>query len=97
MEKDTYDKYKMFKNFLHNELHVTKEDIRSWIQEAIKEEVTKVVSNTYSYNSVQDLLRQAIFRNDDFWINDKRLRDDIKQEVAKQILETLNIKIDIGK
>ncbi len=27
------EKYKMFKQFMHNELGITKEDIREWVKE----------------------------------------------------------------
>jgi hypothetical protein len=29
------DKWIMFKNYMHNEMGITKEDIRQWIEEAV--------------------------------------------------------------
>lgn len=29
------DKWSLFKNYLHNELGITKEDIREWLEEAV--------------------------------------------------------------
>ena len=31
------DKYRMFKNYMYNDLGITKEDIKHWTKEAIKE------------------------------------------------------------
>ena len=41
------NKYKMFKNFMMNELQITKEDIKEWIYESIKEGSKKVVKQAY--------------------------------------------------
>jgi len=40
----TNNRYKMFRNFLFNEMKLEKEDIKLWVQEAIAEEVTKLIS-----------------------------------------------------
>jgi len=32
------NKWLMFKNYMHNELGITKEDIRQWIQEAVQQQ-----------------------------------------------------------
>jgi hypothetical protein len=32
------DKYTLFKNFMHNELGISREDIREWVKESVKEE-----------------------------------------------------------
>ena len=56
------DKYAMFKNFMHNELGITKEDIREWVRESVQEEVRKVVNNTFDSFSVEDECRKEIRR-----------------------------------
>ena len=33
------DKWVMFRNYMHNELGITKEDIRQWITDAVNEQV----------------------------------------------------------
>lgn len=30
------DKWTMFKNYMHNELGITKDDIRAWLKEAVQ-------------------------------------------------------------
>lgn len=29
-------KWLMFKNYMHNELHITKDDIKQWVEEAVR-------------------------------------------------------------
>ena len=41
------DKWVMFRNYMHNELGITKEDIREWIDDAIKEQIKLIVDNSY--------------------------------------------------
>ena len=54
------DKYKMFKNFMFNELGITKEDIRAWVVEAVTDEARRVVAKTYGDFDVERALREAI-------------------------------------
>lgn len=37
------DKWSLFKNYLHNELGITKDDIREWLEEAVQEEARNEV------------------------------------------------------
>ena len=37
----------MFKNYMHNELGITKEDIEKWLRDAVKEEARKLVAQEY--------------------------------------------------
>ena len=54
------DKYRMFKQFMHNELGITKEDIREWIKEAIREEAQKMIAKTYDDFDVKREIRNLI-------------------------------------
>lgn len=54
------DKWLMFKNYLHNELGITKEDIREWIAQAIEEQVKRYVDNEFSKQSVSDIATRIL-------------------------------------
>ena len=54
------EKYKMFKQFMHNELGITKEDIREWVKESVREEAAKMVAKTYEDFDVKREIREAI-------------------------------------
>jgi len=54
------EKYKMFKQFMHNELGITKEDIREWVKESVREEAAKMVAKTYEDFDVKREIREVI-------------------------------------
>ena len=49
------DKWSMFRNFMYNELGITKADIRIWIQEAVREETKRLIGNTYNDFNVRKM------------------------------------------
>ena len=54
------EKYKMFKQFMHNELGITKEDIREWVKESVREEAAKLIAKTYEDFDVKREIRDLI-------------------------------------
>jgi serine protease inhibitor len=54
----------MFKNYMHNELSITKEDIRNWIQEAIQKEIKVLVNNSYNDFNLNTLIKNEIYSYD---------------------------------
>ena len=54
------EKYKMFKQFMHNELGITKEDIREWVKESVREEAAKMIAKTYEDFDVKREIRDVI-------------------------------------
>lgn len=69
----------MFKNYMHNELGITKDDIRAWIKEAVHEEAIRLVDQQVGKFSVQDQVNKLI--NDNY-----RLRNDLANAIAKRIM-----------
>ena len=85
------DKYKMFKNFMFNELGITKEDIRSWIQEAIEEEAHRLIMKTYNNFDIRSVLFNQL--TDRY----SPLRQDIISNCSKELLKTITLTIDKKK
>lgn len=85
------DKWSMFKNYLHNELGITKEDIREWIDEAVRDEARKLVEQSFAKYSLRDRIDDAI-KDANLW-GQTNLKTAISNEVAKRIFERLEIKI----
>lgn len=52
------DKYKAFRQFMFNELGITKEDIRVWIREAVGQQVETVVKREADRLDVGKIARQ---------------------------------------
>ena len=85
------DKWSMFKNYLHNELGITKEDIREWIDEAVRDEARKLVEQSFEKYSLRARIDDAI-KDINLW-GETNLKTAISNEVAKRIFERLEIKI----
>lgn len=85
------DKWSMFKNYLHNELGITKEDIREWIDEAVRDEARKLVEQSFEKYSLRARIDDAI-KDINLW-GETNLKSAISNEVAKRIFERLEIKM----
>ena len=86
------DKWLMFKNYMHNELGITKEDIHEWIRDAVKEEAKNLVKQEYGKFSIKDAINKEIYEIN--WYGGKGLRDTVKQEVAKVLSERITITVN---
>ena len=81
------DKWLMFKNYMHNELGITKEDIRQWIEDAVEKQAEKMVKKEFSNFDVHRIVERII--TDDRYLGSKHLKQDISQELTKQILNKI--------
>lgn len=50
----------MFRNYMHNELGITKEDIRQWITDAVNEQVKQLVANSFNSWSLKSMAEEQI-------------------------------------
>ena len=85
------DKWSLFKNYLHNELGITKEDIREWLKEAVREEARKLIADSFKSYDIRNRIDEAI-KEFHGW-GEKPLKTEIAREVANKILEKVEIKI----
>lgn len=85
------DKWSMFKNYLHNDLGITKEDIRDWIDEAVRDEARKLVQQSFEKYSLRARIDDAI-KDINLW-GATNLKSAISAEVANRIFEKLEIKV----
>lgn len=70
------DKWVIFKNYLHNELGITKEDIREWIGQAVEEQVKRYVDNEFSRRSVEQIATGLL---------KTEIKDDLKWRISNEI------------
>ena len=54
------DKWVMFRNYMANELGITKDDVREWIKDAIHDEVKDVVAHAYGRCDIEEMIRRTI-------------------------------------
>lgn len=52
------DKYRQFRNFMFNDLGITKEDIRLWVREAVAEQASKMVANEFDSFNCEEIARE---------------------------------------
>ncbi len=81
------NKWLMFKNYMHNELGITKEDIRQWVEEAVNEQVERLVKNEFKNFDVHNVVQRII--SDERYYGSKHLKQEISQELTKQILQKM--------
>lgn len=58
--KQYENKYKMFRNFMCNELGISRHDIEAWTKEAVHTEVHKLVSGQKLQQLAEEAVRSAV-------------------------------------
>lgn len=81
------DKWTMFKNYMHNELGITKDDIRSWIKEAAEEQANRLVEQEFGRFDVEGTFNRRIEL--EFLKYSSKLRN----ELVKGIVDVLDIRM----
>ena len=81
------DKWIMFKNYMHNELGITKDDIRAWIKEAAEDEAKRLVKNECGKFDINSKLTIAVR---DF-VRDRLDSYAFRDALAKKVIENLTI------
>lgn len=85
------DKWVMFRNLVFNEMGITKEDIREWINDIVKEEAKKLVQDAFERENPEAIIKRCIYQSGFF---DKGFNREITEKTAKILAERISIKID---
>ena len=90
-------RYREVKNYIHNELKLTKEDIKDIMIPIVKEEVKRVFNNTYGddasvENSIRCMVSDEIKRYGGYGFIAPICRDILKKEIVDKISIEVNIK-----
>ena len=83
------DKWSMFKNYMHNELGITKEDIREWIDDAVRDEARRLVEQAYKEFDLNARIEKAIYEHH-HW-NGPQMKQEIAKAAAEKIVEKYDI------
>ena len=85
------DKYEAFRNFMFNELGISKEEIRTWIREAVVEQATAlIIQQDGKFDTkevIQELVKEQLFSS---WNSEQAWRIAISKEIA----EKLTVKVE---
>jgi len=82
------DKWLMFKNYMHNELHITKDDVKQWIMDAVEQQAKALVNNEFQKFDVRNIVMNIITDNDFF--GGRTMKQQIINEVSKQLVDRIN-------
>lgn len=91
------DKYKEFLNYLHNELDISKADIRQWTHDAVYEVAENYIEKQFSERSLeQRILALVRDKSSSWWDRDeKTLEKAVKELMAKELLSQVKVNIDL--
>jgi hypothetical protein len=57
---DNKDKWLEFKNYLHNELGISNDQIREWVKEAVEHQVDKMLQNEFEKFSLSNYIVRTL-------------------------------------
>ena len=81
------EKWFLFKQFLHNELQISKEDVQHWVQEAVREEARILVERKGF--DVDQVIKSIAFEKE-YW-GRETLRKELKQIIADKVAASIDI------
>lgn len=82
----------MFKNYMHNELGITKDDIQMWVVEAITQQTKKALSEYNYAHRIDEMITKRIddVIKGDRW-NNKSFNDEIISKVVKDLSSQIRL------
>lgn len=85
-------KYKQFRNYMVNELGITKQDIQAWTKEAAVNEVQKTLDRI----DIEALARKTTESRVNNIIKGQSFSEgrELREAIAKELVKTLNVKIE---
>ena len=102
MERLSKHGYREVKNYIHNELKLTKEDIKEIIIPIVKEEVKRIFHNTYGNDVdverwIRCMVSDEIQRHGDYSMLRNLCREAIKEEISNVLSIDISIKKKEGE
>jgi len=91
------DKYKMFRNYMVNELGITRQDIEAWTKQSVANEVSKVIGkinitdehiNTLAKNEIARYVKQSFGDIDRYGQNNS-----VAKAVVKELVKGLELRV----
>ena len=83
------DKWLMFRNYMINDLGITKEDIREWIEDAVRIEAKKMVEDAFARENPEQMIRRIVY--DSGYFNTKCFNNTVIETAAKCLMERFDI------
>ena len=86
------NKWIMFKNYMHNELGITKDDIQMWVVESVTQQAKKALTEYNYVDRIDQLITKRIDDNikGNTW-NSKSFNDEIIGKVVKDLSSQIRL------
>lgn len=90
-------RYREVKNYIHNELKLTREDIKDIVVPIVKEEVKRIFHNTYGDDVnierwIRCMVSDEIKENGDYLMIRNLCREIIKEEIVDRLSIDISLK-----
>ncbi len=82
-------RYKLFRNFMMNELGVTRADIEEWTKAAVSQQAERLVNNPAFIEEVTRRVTQSVVNREQGWTS----IDTIRQQVASGLLRDFEVTV----
>jgi len=88
----SYNKYKIFRNFMVNELGISREDIKEWTMQAVRETVEKELRG-FDIKEVARLTAKSMVSNS--YTSQRALEEAFKEVVTTAMKEQFHLSIKV--
>ena len=92
------NKYRLFRNFMYNDLGISKEDIRDWVRETVLEVATTYVRDQMSNKDLDRRITEILAepsRGFGFGSPKKDVERSIKNEIASLVASKFDIVLNV--
>lgn len=83
------DRWTMFKNYMHNELGISKDDIRLWIHESCEEIAERMVKQEFEKFDLEKTIVRLV-ENRNYW-GQSKVTKEIIDEVSNQLVSQVKL------
>lgn len=101
LKRNFHISYKEFKNLIHNELKITREEIHDMIKTLVKNEVYKILDSKRDYikeiveSYIKEHIRQELYFKSPIDSFEGGIKNALSNEIGKYIANKLNIQISL--
>jgi hypothetical protein len=83
------DKWLMFKNYMHNEIGIGREDIRQWIRDAVEDEARRIVAQEAGKFDPKQIISRFVEERVMRWTSldgHQQLRGEVARAIANSLI-----------
>ena len=92
------NKYKLFRNYMVNELGISRDDIKEWTEQSVAETVEKILRQYDIKKYVENAAERAINQKRSLWdVDVKAITESIKEAIKNKFKITVELIDKINK